>query len=113
MDLGTPGATKVVGSLAMAVVAGLGWLVAVGPETDALSEAREQVTATRDQNSVLTAQLATLERQRDGLSATRRDARRLAALFPPTADQPGLFEAVTAAAVDAGIGPQGVTTLTP
>lgn len=113
MDLGTPTAAKVVGSLAIVLVAGLGWLVAVGPETDTLAEAREQVSTTRDQNAVLTAQLAVLEQQRESLSTTRREARRLAQLFPPTADQPGLFEAVTAAAVDAGIGPQGVTTLTP
>lgn len=113
MNLSTPGATKVVGSLALLVVAGLGWVLVVGPETDTLARAREEVTTVRDQNVVLTSQLAVLERQREGLAETRRDARRLAALFPPTADQPGLFEEVTAAAVDAGIGPQGVTTLTP
>jgi hypothetical protein len=33
--------------------------------------------------------------------------------FPPTADQPGLFRDITAAAQDAGIGPGGVTSLTP
>ncbi len=113
MNLSTPGATKVIGSLALLVVAGLGWVLVVGPETDTLAQAREEVTTIRDQNVVLTSQLAVLERQREGLAETRRDARRLAALFPPTADQPGLFEEVTAAAVGAGIGPQGVTTLTP
>jgi Tfp pilus assembly protein PilO len=113
MDLATPGATKAVGTLALLAVAGLGWLVVVGPETDSLTQTREQITTVRDQNMVLTSQLAVLERQRDGLAETRRDARKLAELFPPTADQPGMFEAVTTAAVDAGIGPQGVTTLTP
>lgn len=113
MDLATPGATKLVGSLSLLVVAGLGWLFVVGPETDALAQARAQVTTVRDQNAVLTSQLTVLEQQREGLAETRRDAHRLAALFPPTADQPGMFEEITAAAVDAGIGPQGVTTLTP
>ncbi len=113
MDLATPGATKLVGSLALLVVAGLGWQLVVGPETDALAQAREEISTVRDQNAVLTTQLAVLEKQREGLAETRRDARRLAALFPPTADQPGMFEEVTTAAVDAGIGPQGVTTLTP
>lgn len=113
MNLATPGATKLVGSLSLLVVAGLGWLLVVGPETDALAQVRAEVTTVRDQNAVLTSQLAVLEQQREGLATTRRDARRLAALFPPTADQPGMFEQVTAAAVDAGIGPQGVTTLTP
>lgn len=113
MDLATPGATKLVGSFALLVVAALGWQFVVGPETDALAQAREEISTVRDQNAVLTSQLAVLEKQREGLAETRRDARRLAALFPPTADQPGMFEEVTAAAVDAGIGPQGVTTLTP
>ena len=113
MDLATPAATTAVGSLALLVVAGLGWLLVVGPETDALAQAREEISTVRDQNTVLTSQLAALERQREGLAETRRDARRLAELFPPTADQPGMFEEVTTAAVDAGIGPQGVTTLTP
>ena len=113
MDLATPAATKAVGSLALLVVAGLGWLLVVGPETDALAQAREEISTVRDQNTVLTSQLAALERQREGLAETRRDARRLAELFPPTADQPGMFEEVTTAAVDAGIGPQGVTTLPP
>ena len=113
MNLGTPKATKVVGALSLVAIAALGWTFAVGPETTELSEAREQITATRDQNTVLAAQLATLQRQREDLGETRNIARQLAAKFPPTADQPGMFEAVTAAAVDAGIGAQGVTTLTP
>jgi hypothetical protein len=113
MDLGTPGATKLVGAISLAVVAALGWTLVVGPETGALSDARSEVTTTRDQNVLLAAQLTQLERQRQDLGATRRTASRLAGLFPPTADQPGLFEQVTAAAVDAGIGPEGVTTLTP
>jgi Tfp pilus assembly protein PilO len=113
MDLGTPAATRLVGALALLVVAGLGWTVVVGPETSTLADTRAEITSTRDQNSVLTVQLASLEKQVAQLGQTRRTARDLAALFPPTADQPGLFEEVTAAAVDAGIGPQGVTSLAP
>lgn len=113
MDLGTPLAAKVLGSLGLLLVAGLGWNFVVGPETAALTDARAEVTAVRDQNDVLTLQLAALEKQRENLDETRRAARKLAKKFPPTADQPGLFEEVTAAAVDAGIGPRGVTTLTP
>lgn len=113
MDLGTPTATKLIGALALLAIAGLGWTFVVGPETSALSEARQEVVDTRDQNAVLAAQLAALRKQSEQLTQTRRTARELAELFPPTADQPGLFEQVTAAAVDAGIGADGVTTLSP
>jgi Tfp pilus assembly protein PilO len=113
MDLGTPAATRLVGTLALLVVAGLGWTVVVGPETSTLADTRAEIESTRDQNSLLTVQLASLEKQVAQLGDTRRTARDLSALFPPTADQPGLFEEVTAAAVDAGIGPQGVTSLAP
>lgn len=113
MDLGTPAATRLIGALALLVVAGLGWSLVVGPETATLAETRAEIETTSDQNVVLSAQLASLEKQVEQLGATRRTARDLAALFPPTADQPGLFEEVTAAAVDAGIGPKGVTSLAP
>ena len=113
MDLGTPVATKVVGAVGLLAVAGLGWTVGIGPETGRLSDAREQVTTIQDQNAVLATQLAGLVKQQENLGETRRTARELAAKFPPTADQPGLFKVVTAAAVDAGIGAKGVTTLTP
>ncbi|GAA4380340.1 hypothetical protein [Nocardioides caricicola] len=113
MDLGTPTATKVVGAVSLLAVAALGWTLVVGPETSTLAERREQVDTTRAQNQVLATQLAALEQQAEKLGATRRIAAALAEQFPPTADQPGLFEAVTTAAVDAGIGADGVTTLSP
>ena len=113
MDLGTPTATKVTGAIGLLVVAGLGWTFGVGPQSAHLAEARDEVTTVQDQNALLTVQLAALTKQQQDLGATRRTARVLAANFPPTADQPGLFEIVTAAAVDAGIGAKGVTTLTP
>ncbi len=113
MDLSTPAATKVVGGLALLVVAAGSWLAAVGPETGKLADTRAAVQSARDQNDVLTQQLSQLQRQRTELAATRKDERRLTKKFPATADQPGLFEEVTAAAVAAGIGAKGVTTLAP
>jgi hypothetical protein len=113
MDLGTPVATKLLGGAALLAIAGLGWSLVVGPETATLTEVQQQVVDTRDQNDVLGLQLATLRQQEEQLGETRRTALRLAKRFPATADQPGLFEAVTAAAVDAGIGADGVTTLSP
>jgi Tfp pilus assembly protein PilO len=113
MNLRTPGATKVVGALSLLVLAALGWTFVLGPETARLSEVRTDIQSTRDQNDTLRLQLAALRKQQEQLGETRRTARALAEKFPPTADQPGLFEAVTAAAVDAGIGANGVTTLAP
>lgn len=113
MKLGTPAGTKLVGALSLLVVSGLGWTFVVGPETAALSEVRTQVENTRDQNDVLALQLISLEKQRKNLGKTRATAIALAEKFPTTADQPGLFETVTAAAEEAGIGADGVTTLAP
>ena len=113
MDLGTPAATKVIGTVSLLVVAALGWTFVVGPETSELSGRREAITATQEQNLLLSTQLAQLEKQRDELAATRRSAARLAEKFPPTADQPGVFEEITGAAVEAGIGADGVTALVP
>ncbi len=113
MNLRTPTATKIVGSVSLLVVAALGWVLVVGPETTALADARLEIQSISDQNDVLTLQLASLRRQQLQLAPTRKAARELAEKFPPTADQPGLFRDVTAAAVDAGIGADGVTTLAP
>ena len=113
MRLGTPTGTKIAGSLALLVVAGLGWVLAVGPQTAQLAEVREEVTTIQDQNVVLAGQLAALRQQQEELASTRRTARQLAEKFPATADQPGLFREVTIAAELAGIGADGVTTLAP
>ena len=109
----SPSTTKVFGVIGLIAVAALGWVVAVGPQTSTLAATREEVSAVRDSNAMLAGQLASLVKQERRLDETRATARRMAAKFPPTADQPGLFEQVTAAAVDAGIGAQGVTTLAP
>lgn len=113
MRLGTPTGTKVAGAIGLLVVAALGWVLAVGPQTARLGEVREEITTVQDQNLTLAAQLNTLRQQQEELAATRRTARQLAAKFPATADQPGLFQSVTLAAELAGIGADGVTTLAP
>lgn len=113
MNLQTPIATKIVGGLMLLLMAALGWMFVVGPETAKLSEARLEIESTRDQNDVLRLQMVALEKQRLQMNETRMTARALATKFPPTADQPGLFEEVTAAAVGAGIGAKGLTTLAP
>lgn len=113
MNLSTPKATTVVGALALVLIAAASWMFLLGPVTDELAVTRAEIETTRAQNDTLRAQLEQLRAQSEELDGVRETARALAAKFPPTADQPGLFEAVTAAAVDAGIGADGVTTLAP
>ena len=113
MNLATPSATKVVGALALLLIAAAGWMLVIGPKNDALAEVREQTQTARDQNDLLTLQLATLRKQASELDATRDTARAIARKFPPTADQPGLFQQVTGAATSAGIPSRNVTALTP
>lgn len=113
MNLRSPGATKIVGALALLVLAALGWLLVLGPKTTALADTRDKVDEARAQSDTLRQQLVTLEKQEEQLPQTRKVAKGLAAKFPPTADQPGLFESVTKAATEAGIPPRKVVALTP
>lgn len=113
MNLRSPGATKLLGALALVLVAGLGWLLVLGPRTEALATVRAETEAASAQNESLRQQLVVLEKQQADLPRTRADAKALAAMFPATADQPGLFQAVTDAASTAGIPARKVTALTP
>lgn len=113
MNLRSASTTKVVGFLGLLLLAGLGWVVAVGPQTRALAEIRTQIDDSRAQNVVLGNELAQLQEQAGTLGDIRTRARRLGAMFPPTANQPEMFRQVTQAAVQAGIGPRHVTALTP
>lgn len=112
-SLGSPLAAKVLGGLALMVVAAAGWLLLLGPKTAALAETHTAIQDTQDQNALLSTQLAALRAQADALPETRATAARLAELFPPTADQPGLFKAMNAAARRAGIGSKDITALSP
>ena len=113
MNVHTPAATKGLGTAALLLVAALGWLLALRPETTDLDEVRAGIQAARDQNSALQLQLLSLTKQADELPATRKRAEVLAEIFPPTAAQPGLFDAVTDAAQRAGLPADDVTALTP
>jgi hypothetical protein len=113
MNLRSPAATKLLGTLALVVVAALGWFLVLGPQAAALAEVHAATDDTRAQNETLRQQLLVLKKQEALLPETRSAAEALAAKFPATADQPGLFEAVTEAASYAGIPPRAVTALTP
>ena len=113
MKLGSLRATKLLGTIAVILLAGVGWLFLISPQTSALEEVRVQIETTRSQSSGLRQQLVSLRELQRHLKDTRTTARALAAKFPPTADQPELFRAVTAAADAAGIPARRITALTP
>jgi hypothetical protein len=113
MNLESTAATKLVGGASLLLVSAVGWLGLLGPSTSTLADMQEQTASASAQNQVLQTQLLLLQEQAVRLAATRRTAGALSARFPPTADQPGLFTAVTTAASDAGILPRNVKAVTP
>ena len=113
MKLRSPAGTKVVGALALLVVAALGWLFVVGPQTAALAEVRTQTADAVAQTEGLHQRLGVLNTQVEQLPQIRSASDGLTDKFPATADQPGLFEAVSTAAADAGIPAKNLTALSP
>ncbi|MCM0622383.1 hypothetical protein [Nocardioides bruguierae] len=113
MNLRTPLATVVVGSLVVLLVLVAGWFGVVGRYLGALGETRDATVAAQDANNLLQVKLAGLEKLRDELGDVRSLAADLDVLVPTTADQPGLFELVDKAAKKAGIPLDHVTALSP
>ncbi|GEP36364.1 hypothetical protein NPS01_00270 [Nocardioides psychrotolerans] len=113
MNLRSATATVVLGSLALVLVAAVGWLLLLGPLTSKIGETRTSVSDAEARNLTLASQLAVLQQQAEDLSGTRTVAEDLDRLFPPTADQPGLFTALVRAARRSGYAPQDITTLSP
>lgn len=113
MNLRSPAATKILGPLALVIVAALAWMFVLGPAFAELDDVRTQTSAAREQKDVLNGQLTVLREQQQTLPQTRADSAALTASFPATADQPGLFEAVSQAVADAGIPAENLTALTP
>lgn len=101
------------GALALLLVAALGWLLLVGPRTAALTEVRTQTVDAVAQTEGLRQRLVVLREQQEQLPRLRSASAGLSTKFPATADQPGLFEAVSAAVSDAGIPAKNLTALTP
>lgn len=113
MNLRSPAGTKILGALALILVAALGWLLVLGPAIGELDEVHTQTSDARAQRDVLNQQLTLLREQEQTLPQTRADSAALSVKFPATADQPGLFETVSAAVADAGIPAENLTALTP
>lgn len=113
MNLRTASATALLGGLVLLLVGALSWVLLLGPATAHVSEQREAAEAAADRSALLSLQLTRLQAKAEDLGDTEEAEQRLAALFPPTADQPGFFEQVGAAAAKAGYSPADVTSLSP
>ena len=113
MNLRSVTGTRLIGIAAIAVVALASWLLLISPVLDKTSAAKDATSMAEDRNRLMSTQVAALKRQREDLPVYERTAAGLARLFPPTADQPGFFAAVVAAAGRAGIASDNVTTLSP
>lgn len=108
----TTKSTSLVGTLGLGLAAAAAWLVVLSPQTSALGEAEERVTAANDRNDALSLQIATLRAQEANLDELRGQTAALTTKFPASADQPGLFQQIGRAAQDAGIATDKVTVLT-
>ncbi|MEQ6901015.1 hypothetical protein [Nocardioides sp. YIM 152588] len=113
MNLRTVPGTLAVGLGALLLFLAASWFLAIGPVLGQTSDTRESIDLARDRNDVLRAQVATLKAQQDELPRYRAVADQMAALFPPTAEQPRYFAAVHEAARKAGIPADQVTALNP
>jgi hypothetical protein len=113
MNLASARTNLVLGALVLLLTAAAGWLVLLGPTQGDIGAARQQLTDRTDANALLAVRLKALEKQAADLSEVHSTARELAAVFPPTADQPGFFALMDAAAAEAGIAPEQITTLSP
>ncbi len=113
MNLRSASATALIGSLVLLLTAALGWVLLLGPTLTRVGEQREAAEAAADRSALLALQLGRLQAKAEDLGDTERAERRLAELFPPTADQPGFFEQIGEIAREAGYAPGDITTLSP
>ncbi|MCK5927586.1 MAG: hypothetical protein KAG80_05240 [Nocardioides sp.] len=113
MNLRSASATTLIGSLVLLLTAALGWVLLLGPTLTRVGEQREAAEAAADRSALLALQLGRLQAKAEDLGDTERAERRLAELFPPTADQPGFFEQIGEIAREAGYAPGDITTLSP
>jgi Tfp pilus assembly protein PilO len=113
VNLRSASGTVLIGTVALLLIAVLGWLLLISPTTGKISETHDANDAAVDSNQVLTGQVAALKRQAEELPRIRQVAGTLKQIFPATADQPGFFAAINKAASGAGIPLDKVTTLSP
>lgn len=113
MNLRSVGATIGIGTGAIVLLVVAAWILLLGPTLSEIGETDEARADALDRNTLMSVQLAQLQEQADQLGDIRKQAAELTSVFPATADQPGFFAQVTAAARKSGIAPEDVTSLSP
>ncbi len=112
MNLKSAPVTILLGVVGLVLLTALGWIALIGPAVGAIGEAGDAHTEAEDRNVAMSVQLSKLRQQAEDLPRTQLLAEKLDTMFPPTADQPGVFAQVKDAAAQTGIDPGDVTTLT-
>ncbi len=113
MNLRTAPATIALGVVGLLVLSALSWMLLLGPTLGELGDAKEKHTAVEDRNLVMAAQLNSLRSLAADVPLLQRTAKDLMATMPPTADQPGFFREITAAAEGAGLRAAALTSVAP
>lgn len=113
MNLRSASSTMLLGILAIVLVLVANWMLLISPVLGDTSAAKDATSTAQDRNRTMAAEVAALESQQRNLSDYEDAAAELETLFPPTADQPGFFAAVTRAAGAAGIPADKVTAVSP
>jgi Tfp pilus assembly protein PilO len=104
--------TTLIGTLILLVTLVAAWMFVLSPRSDAVAKVNEQVTAAEQANQALRGQIQSLRARQEQLPALREVSKALDRRFPPTAEQAKLFRMITAAAAEAGIAPQYLSSMT-
>jgi len=103
--------TTLFGSLILLVALVAAWMFVLSPRGDAIAAVNEEVAAVEVSNQALRGQITSLRAREAELPALREVSKALDRRFPTTAEQAKLFRMITAAAAQAGIAPQHLTSM--
>ncbi len=101
----------IAGSVILLVALLAAWMFVLSPRSDAIAATNEEVAVAEQRNQSLRNQIQTLKLREEQLPALRETSKALDRRFPPTAEQAKLFKMITAAAAEAGIAPQHLTSM--
>jgi Tfp pilus assembly protein PilO len=103
--------TTLFGSLILLAALVAAWMFVLSPRGDAIAAVNEDIAATESSNQALRGQIASLRARQEQLPELREVSKALDRRFPRTAEQAKLFRMITAAAAEAGIAPQYLTSM--
>ena len=112
MSIGKVRLATILAVLLVVAVAAVGWFAVLSPRLATASRLQEQAVQLQTANLTLRNQYNQALDQAAAAPQAAAEAQILFARMPQTADLPAILEQITAAATDAGIPPNAVTTLT-